>query len=47
MNERPKVTPCACFSHDDKDGRFKIELELPEVDKKDIALLFIRGAFYY
>jgi len=45
MNERPKVTPCACFSHDDKDGRFKIELELPGVDKKDIKLDMRKDSF--
>ena len=38
MNNRTKSTPCACFSHDDKDGRLKIEVELPGVDKKDIRL---------
>lgn len=38
MENRTKVTPCACFSHDDKDERLKIELELPGVDKKDISL---------
>jgi HSP20 family molecular chaperone IbpA len=45
MNERSKVTPCACFSHDDKDGRFKIELELPGVDKKDIKLDMRKDSF--
>ena len=45
MNERPKVTPCACFSQDDKDGRFKIELELPGVDKKDIKLDMRKDSF--
>ena len=45
MNERSKVTPCACFSHDDQDGRFKIELELPGVDKKDIKLDMRKDSF--
>ena len=45
MNNRSKVTPCACFSHDDKDGRFKIELELPGVDKKDIKLDMRKDSF--
>jgi len=45
MNDRTKVTPCACFSHDDKDGRFKIELELPGVDKKDIRLDMRKDSF--
>ncbi len=45
MNNRAKVTPCACFSHDDRDGRFKIELELPGVDKKDIKLDMRKDSF--
>ena len=45
MNNRTKVMPCACFSHDDKDGRFKIELELPGVDKKDIKLDMRKDSF--
>ncbi|MGQ9646637.1 MAG: Hsp20/alpha crystallin family protein [Thermodesulfobacteriota bacterium] len=45
MDERAKVTPCACFSHDDRDGRFKIELELPGVDKKDIKLDMRKDSF--
>lgn len=45
MNNRAKVTPCACFSHDDKDGRFKIELELPGVDKNDIKLDMRKDSF--
>jgi HSP20 family molecular chaperone IbpA len=36
MNNRIRVTPCACISHDDQNGRLQIELELPGVDKKDI-----------
>jgi len=38
MNERTKITPCACFSHDDKEDHIKIELELLDVDKKEIKL---------
>jgi HSP20 family protein len=45
MNNRTKVTPCACFSHDDKEGRLKIELELPGVDKKDISLDMRKDSF--
>ena len=45
MNNRSKITPCACFSHDDKDGRFKIELELPGVDKKNIKLDMRKDSF--
>jgi HSP20 family molecular chaperone IbpA len=45
MNSKTKVTPCACFSHDDKDERLKIELELPGVDKKDISLDMRKDSF--
>jgi HSP20 family protein len=45
MNSKTKVTPCACFSHDDKDERIKIELELPGVDKKAISLDMRKDSF--
>ena len=45
MNNRIKVTPCVCISHDDQNGRLKIELELPGVDKKDIALEMRKDSF--
>jgi HSP20 family protein len=45
MNNRMKVTPCVCVSHDDQNGRLKIELELPGVDKKDIALEMRKDSF--
>ena len=45
MNNRIKVTPCACISRDDQNGRLKIELELPGVDKKDIALEMRKDSF--
>ena len=45
MNNRIKVTPCACISHDDQNDRLKIELELPGVDKKDIALEMRKDSF--
>jgi hypothetical protein len=34
MDEKIKVMPCACFSHDDQGGRLKIDMEMPGVDKK-------------
>ena len=45
MNSRSNVTPCACFSHDEQEGRYKIELELPGVDKKDIQLGMRKNSF--
>ena len=38
MDEKMRVTPCACFSHDDQGGRLRIDMEMPGVDKKDISL---------
>lgn len=45
MNNRMRVAPCACISHDDQNGRLKIELELPGVDKKDITLEMRKDSF--
>jgi HSP20 family molecular chaperone IbpA len=45
MDNRIKATPCACISHDDQNGRLQIELELPGVDKKDIALEMRKDSF--
>ena len=38
MNDKTKLTPCACFSHDETAGRLKIEVEMPGVNKNDIKL---------
>ncbi len=43
--EKKKVTPCACFSHDEKQGRLKVDIELPGVDKKDISLEMRKNSF--
>jgi HSP20 family molecular chaperone IbpA len=45
MDNKLKVTPCACFSHDDQGGRLKIEMELPGVEKKDIKLEMRKDSF--
>ncbi len=45
MAEISKVTPCACFSHDDQGGRLKIEVEMPGVNKKDISLEMRKYSF--
>jgi HSP20 family protein len=45
MNDRIKVTPCACFSHDDQGGRLRIDMELPGVDKKNIKLEMRKDSF--
>lgn len=45
MNNKTKVIPCACFSHDDKEGRLKVEMELPGVNKKDISLDMRKDSF--
>jgi len=38
MTERMKLTPCTCFSHDEKEGRLGIQVQLLGADKKDISL---------
>ncbi len=45
MNDRKKVTPCTCFSHDDLEGRLKIVLEMPGVEKNDISLDMRKDSF--
>jgi HSP20 family protein len=45
MNDRIKVMPCACFSHDDHGGRLRIDMELPGVDKKNISLDMRKDSF--
>jgi len=45
MNNRMLVMPCTFVSHDDKNGRLKIELELPGVDKNDISLKMGKDSF--
>jgi len=45
MNNKTKVMPCACFSHDDQDERLKIEVELPGVNKNDIQLDMRKDSF--
>ncbi len=43
--ERRKVSPCTCFSHDEKEGRLGIEVQLPGVDKQDISLEMRKDSF--
>ncbi|OGP75627.1 MAG: hypothetical protein A2V86_14630 [Deltaproteobacteria bacterium RBG_16_49_23] len=43
--DKTKVTPCACFSHDDQKGQLKVEMELPGVEKKDIRLDMRKDSF--
>jgi HSP20 family molecular chaperone IbpA len=45
MEERSKVTPCTCFSHDDQRGSLNITVEMPGVDKKSISLDMRRDSF--
>jgi len=45
MEKRSKLAPCVCFSHDEGQGRLKIEVQLPGVDKKDIALDMRKDSF--
>ena len=45
MDDRKKLTPCTCISHDDQEGRLRIEMEMPGVDKKDISLDMRKDSF--
>ncbi len=47
MDEKIKVMPCACFSHDDQGGRLRIDMEMPGVEKKDIALEMRKDIFAF
>lgn len=45
MNSKATVLPSACFSHDDQEGKLRIDVELPGVDKKDISLEMRKDSF--
>ena len=45
MNDKTKLTPCACFSHDETGGRMKVEIEMPGVRKDDIKLDMRKDGF--
>lgn len=45
MDNKVKVTPCTCISHDMDQGHLKVELEMPGVDKKDIKLDMRKDSF--
>lgn len=45
MSNKMLVTPCACVSHDEKEGYLRIEMELPGVKKEDISLDMRKDSF--
>lgn len=45
MDDRIRVTPVACVSHDDQSGGLRIEMEMPGADKKDISLEMRKDSF--
>ncbi len=45
MSDKVKVMPCACFSHDEEEGRLRIDMELTGVEKKDINLEMRKDTF--
>ena len=45
MDDKVRIQPCACISHDDQDGRLRIDMEMPGVDKKDISLEMRKDSF--
>ena len=44
-SSKTKVTPCTCVSHESQEGRLKIEVELPGVDKDNISLDMRKDSF--
>ena len=45
MDNKVRIMPCACFSHDDQGGGIRIDIEMPGVDKKDISLEMRKDSF--
>jgi HSP20 family molecular chaperone IbpA len=45
MSEKTKVMPSVFFSHDDKGGKFRVDVELPGVDKQSITLDMRKDSF--
>ena len=45
MAEKNRLTPCACFSHDESGARLRIDLEMPGVKRDDIKLEMRRNSF--
>ena len=45
MDNKAKLTPCACFSHDESGSRLRIDIEMPGVDKKNIKLEMRKNSF--
>jgi len=45
MDNKLKIKPCVCASHEDDYKRLKIEVEIPGVDKKDIKLDMKKDSF--
>ncbi len=45
METKQTIKPCTCFSHDEKEGRLNIEVQIPGVEKKDISLDMRKDSF--
>ena len=45
METKQTIKPCTCLSHDEKEGRLNIEVQLPGVEKKDISLDMRKDSF--
>ncbi len=41
-----RAMQCACYSLEDKQGRLLIEVDLPEVEKKDVTAHLSEGRFH-
>ena len=45
MNSKTRLNPCTCISHDEIEGRLRIDVEMPGVNKDDIKLDMRRSSF--
>ena len=45
MDEKLRLTPCTCFSHDEKAGRLIVKVKMPGVNREDIKLDMRKNSF--
>ncbi len=45
METKQTIKPCTCLSHDQKERRLNIEVQIPGVEKRDISLDMRKDSF--
>jgi HSP20 family protein len=45
MNHKTRLAPCTCISHDEKEDRLRIDIEMPGVNKDEIKLDMRKNSF--